>query len=245
MPDTSAEFDQFAGDYDAALNRGISLSGECKDYFIERRVDWTARCLAKLNAPRTNIVVMDYGAGTGSAFPKLRETFKTQRLLGVDVSTAELAVAKKDHPWSEVFTLEQTATAGIENTVDLAYSNGTFHHIPPEHRAGALALVHRSLKPGGLFALWENNPPGTPATRWVHEPHPTSTKTPSPSPPSKPSSASAPPASKSSAPTSFSSSPKMLAPLRGPSNRSSPASPWAPSTRSSAANRDVALASCQ
>ena len=164
MPDTSAEFDQFAGDYDAALNRGISLSGEGKDFFIERRVDWTARCLAKLNAPRTNIVVMDYGAGTGSAFPKLRETFKAQRLLGVDVSTAELAVAKKDYPWSEVFTLEQTA--GLDNTVDLAYSNGTFHHIPPEHRASALALVHRSLKPGGLFALWENNP-WNPGTRWV------------------------------------------------------------------------------
>ena len=166
QPQATPEFDQFAGDYDAALNRGISLSGEGKDYFIERRIDWTARCLSRLGASRSNIVVMDYGAGTGSAFPKLRDTFKTQRLLGVDVSTAELAIAKTDYPWSEVYTPEQTASAGIDNTVDLAYSNGTFHHIPPDHRAGALALVHRALKPGGLFALWENNP-WNPGTRWV------------------------------------------------------------------------------
>ena len=166
QPQAAPEFDQFAGDYDAALNRGISLSGEGKDYFIERRIDWTARCLERLHASRTNLTLLDYGCGTGSAFPKLRAAFTAQRLIGIDISTAELAVAKKDYPWSEVYTPEQTASAGIDNTVDLAYSNGTFHHIPPEHRAGALALVHRSLKPGGLFALWENNPWNL-GTRWV------------------------------------------------------------------------------
>jgi SAM-dependent methyltransferase len=160
---SAPEFDQFAGDYDAALNRGISLSGEGKDYFIERRVDWTARCLSRLGAPGHGISVMDYGCGTGSAFVKLRETFKAHRVIGVDVSTAELAVAKKDYPWSIVCTPEEV---GTDLAVDLAYSNGTFHHIPPEHRAGALALVFRSLKPGGLFALWENNP-WNPGTRWV------------------------------------------------------------------------------
>ncbi|MGN6368460.1 MAG: class I SAM-dependent DNA methyltransferase [Phycisphaerae bacterium] len=160
------EFDQFAGDYDAALNRGISLSGEGKDYFIERRIDWTARCLARLHVPGSNLVIMDYGAGTGSAFAKLRDTFKAARLIGVDVSTAELDIAKKDYPWSEVCTPDQAATAALDGVVDLAYSNGTFHHIPPDIRQSALALVHRSLKPGGLFALWENNP-WNPGTRWV------------------------------------------------------------------------------
>ena len=147
MPDTSEEFDQFAGDYDAAQNRGISLSGEGRHYFIERRVDWTCPLpshASTLPAPTSSSWIT--AQAPASAFPKLRETFETQRLLGVDVSTAELDIAKKDCPWSEVFTLEQTAAAGLDNTVDLTYSSGTFHHIPP-NTAAALALVHRPASP--------------------------------------------------------------------------------------------------
>lgn len=160
---TTPEFDQFAGDYDAALNRGISLSGEGKDFFIERRVDWTAKCLAKLGAQYEKAVVLDYGCGTGSAFAKLREAFKAERVIGIDVSTAELAIAKKDHPSAMAFTPGELPS---NLSADVAYSNGTFHHIPPDARADALALIHRSLKPGGYFALWENNP-WNPGTRWV------------------------------------------------------------------------------
>jgi SAM-dependent methyltransferase len=46
---------------------------------------------------------------------------------------------------------------------DLCYSNGAFHHIPPDERHTVLARLRRWLVPGGLFALFENNPvnPGT------------------------------------------------------------------------------------
>jgi SAM-dependent methyltransferase len=33
-----------------------------------------------------------------------------------------------------------------------------FHHIPPAERLAAVNYVYRCLKPGGVFALWENNP---------------------------------------------------------------------------------------
>lgn len=51
-------------------------------------------------------------------------------------------------------------------TIDLVFSNGTFHHIRPHERDDAVNYIHRSLRPGGLFALWENNP-WNPATRYV------------------------------------------------------------------------------
>ena len=46
---------------------------------------------------------------------------------------------------------------------DLAFCNGVFHHVPPADRPAALAWVRSRLRPGGLFALWENNSwnPGT------------------------------------------------------------------------------------
>jgi SAM-dependent methyltransferase len=49
---------------------------------------------------------------------------------------------------------------------DLAFCNGVFHHIPPAERTDAVATVWNALRPGGLFAFWENNP-WNPATRYV------------------------------------------------------------------------------
>jgi SAM-dependent methyltransferase len=46
---------------------------------------------------------------------------------------------------------------------DVAYCNGVFHHIPPNERPSAVRDVFTAMRPGGWFALWENNPwnPGT------------------------------------------------------------------------------------
>ena len=38
-------FDIYAEDYDIALARGISVSGEEKDYFARRRIEWLRDCL--------------------------------------------------------------------------------------------------------------------------------------------------------------------------------------------------------
>jgi len=50
--------------------------------------------------------------------------------------------------------------------VDLVYCNGVFHHISVSERAQVVAYIARALRPGGLFALWENNP-WNPGTRYV------------------------------------------------------------------------------
>ncbi len=48
----------------------------------------------------------------------------------------------------------------------MVYCNGVFHHIPPAQRAQTVNYIWHSLRPGGLFALWENNP-WNPGTRYV------------------------------------------------------------------------------
>ncbi len=42
--------------------------------------------------------------------------------------------------------------------LDFVFCNGVFHHIEPEQRSQAIDYVHASLRSGGLFAFWENNP---------------------------------------------------------------------------------------
>ncbi len=157
------EFDDFASNYDEALAQGIAVSGEDKDYFAQGRVTWLAGCLRRLCLePRS---VLDFGCGTGSAAPYLLNLNPTVQLLGVEVSAKSLEVARRDHgsPRARFFLhAERTPTADL----DLAFCNGVFHHIPLAERASAVEYVFRSLRPGGLFALWENNP-WNPGTRYV------------------------------------------------------------------------------
>ena len=46
------------------------------------------------------------------------------------------------------------------------YCNEVFHHIPSHERLAIVDYVYRSLRPGGLFAIWENNP-WNPGARYV------------------------------------------------------------------------------
>jgi SAM-dependent methyltransferase len=79
----------------------------------------------------------------------------------VDESEAAVAVARA----STIHGTRFESVGGFDpvGSADLAYCNGTFHHVPPEERPTALARIRQALRLGGLFAFWENNPwnPGT------------------------------------------------------------------------------------
>src|SRR3954468_15194441 len=64
-------FDQYADEYDVALAKAISVSGEDKMYFARGRVDWTKRVLEILGEKPATI--MDFGCGTGSSIPLFLE----------------------------------------------------------------------------------------------------------------------------------------------------------------------------
>jgi SAM-dependent methyltransferase len=157
-----SDFDIYAQNYDEALALGLSVTGETKDYYAAARVAWLAKRLAeRKHAVRT---VMDFGCGTGSGVPYLFDGLGARLVHGVDVSAASLETARATH------TRDGATFALIEErvgpTFDLAFCNGVFHHIPVAERHGAAAYVHDALLPGGMFALWENNP-WNPGTRYI------------------------------------------------------------------------------
>lgn len=160
MSQSEPLFDEFADEYVEALERGLSVSGESSDYFASGRVAWLAKRLARLGlGPRT---VMDFGCGVGGAVPHLHAAFAPERIVCVDTSRASLERARQLHAGlsAEFVHPDDYTPAG---SCDLVFTNGVFHHIEPSRRALALDYVRRSLRPGGVFALWENNPwnPGT------------------------------------------------------------------------------------
>ncbi len=161
--DNDSKFDGYANNYDAALNEGLSATGQTKDFFARERIIWLARCLERLNAKPAQI--MDYGCGTGSATPFLHEFMRPECTVGVDTSEKSLEVARRQYPGtSSRFLLNGDYTPSTN--IDLVYCNGVFHHIPPAVRAVHLRYIRDCLRPGGLFAFWENNP-WNPGTRYV------------------------------------------------------------------------------
>ncbi len=159
----ASEFDRFADTYDAEINQALSVTGETKDYFARERVKWLKKRLREIGEnPRSAI---DYGCGIGDTSALLLEHLGLNHVLGLDVSERSVELAEQRHGSSRC-SFGSFAGFAPEGSVDLVYCNGVFHHIPPGDRASALSLIHHSLRPGGIFALWENNP-WNPGTRYV------------------------------------------------------------------------------
>lgn len=155
------EFDAYAAQYEAALNEGLSISGEGPEYFARRRIEWTAKVVAQGSVKR----VLDFGCGVGIATPMIKESFSPELVFGFDPSTAAIERAVGEFGNAETQFTASTLTIP-QGHFDLAYCNGVFHHIQPEDRSSAFQTVFDSLKPGGWFAFWENNP-WNPGTRYV------------------------------------------------------------------------------
>jgi SAM-dependent methyltransferase len=165
-------FDEYADNYNEALGKALAASGEGREYFAEGRVAWVARCLTDLGVPQPR-VVLDFGCGDGFTAPMLRDALKAPFIVGVDVSSKSIEVAREkygtrasDSFIGRIITFERLGAFKPAAEMDVAYCNGVFHHIPPAERDKAVGIVRDALKPGGLFAFWENNP-WNPATRFV------------------------------------------------------------------------------
>jgi SAM-dependent methyltransferase len=158
--DSRESFDKYAAEYDNALSQGLSVSGETKNYFARRRIEWLRDRLQKDMACVDHI--MDYGCGTGSSAPLLSEILGANALVGTDKSVESLQIATHNFG-SKTATFLRFDEYQPDGRFDLVYCNGVFHHIALSERAAAVNYIFRSLRPGGYFAFWENNPwnPGT------------------------------------------------------------------------------------
>jgi len=156
-------FDGYAKSYDAALSSALAPSGESREFFAKGRVTWLRRSLGELGAsPRR---VLDFGCGDGSTTPVLQRILGAEFCIGVDVSPKSLDIARAKHA-TERIRFEPISDVRSDWQMDLVYCNGVFHHIAPDARPEALCMIRDALKPGGLFAFWENNA-WNPATRYV------------------------------------------------------------------------------
>ncbi len=159
-------FDAYASDYDAALNQGLRLTGEPKEYYAAGRTRWLAARLTQQHAAGSVRACFDFGCGTGSSRACLLDTFPGARYLGYDPSAASIAAAAAAAPTPDTVRFTCAEKDLPRAHFDLAFTNGVFHHIPPAQRAHAASTVWQCLKPGGWFAFWENNR-WNPLVHWI------------------------------------------------------------------------------
>ncbi|MGB8413433.1 MAG: methyltransferase [Candidatus Binatus sp.] len=159
----ASDFDEYAGSYDRDLALGLAATGEDRNYFARRRVEWLRRCLDRMQfaAGRT----IEFGCGTGSNVPFLIELAGATSVVGIDTSGRSLEVARSTFG-SLKAQFYASGDYEAQGSADLVFCNGVFHHIPPPDRAATVEYLYRCLRPGGLLALWENNP-WNPGTRYV------------------------------------------------------------------------------
>ena len=144
-------------EYESMLNEGIRLSGENMLFFLEGRLN----LLRKRLGPRESVRrVLDFGCGLGYASQRLKQMLPAAEIVGVDTSRNALEAAGRRNggPGIRFLTVEEVDRDPENSSYDLCHVNGVFHHIRPPERPAALGLIHRCLRPGGMLALFENNP---------------------------------------------------------------------------------------
>jgi SAM-dependent methyltransferase len=166
-----SSFDRYARDdtYGRVLDESLRVSGEGHAFFAEERVRWLAALLAAEGRPALpHRRTLDFGCGIGATAPLLQQALGGD-VVGVDADAASIERARAEHAREGQgggIRFAQRAALADQAPFDVAYCNGVFHHIPPAERAAELAAVFAALQPGGLFALWENNP-ANPGTRYI------------------------------------------------------------------------------
>jgi SAM-dependent methyltransferase len=149
------EFDRTAREYERLFERWLRIAGASREHFARSRLNWLARLLREREiAPRR---VMDFGCGTGMSLGLLADILEAEQVIGLDTSEESLAVARES-AGSRCVELATPAKHLPQQNLDLVFCNGVFHHIPVAERVTVVNYIHRCLRPGGIFALWENNP---------------------------------------------------------------------------------------
>jgi SAM-dependent methyltransferase len=151
-----------AVDYESMLDRGLQVTGEGKDYFMDGRLSYMRHCLPLNFSPKK---ILDFGCGTGETTKAISAIYPDATVLGVDTSLETVKYANANFG-TERIDFQHIDGLEAHRDFDLAYVNGVFHHIPPPEREKSATLLYDSLRQGGRLAYFENNP-WNPGTRWV------------------------------------------------------------------------------
>ena len=153
----TAEFDRFADEYDQVHEKNVAVTGEKPRFFHEYKIKVLGRMVRERGIQPESI--LDFGSGIGSSTPFFRRYFPAARLASADVSQRSLDVAASRYP--DVATglrIEGQRIPAEDHAFDITFSACVFHHIPQDGHTLWLRELRRVTRPGGMLAIFEQNP---------------------------------------------------------------------------------------
>jgi SAM-dependent methyltransferase len=153
--DKENSFDMYSDNYSKLVDKSISLSGEESSFFVKLKVSLLKSLMGKKH--QDELKILDFGCGTGRFSKFIISDFPNSSYCGIDTSEKSIKVAKESYPHTNFLTMESLPQLE-ENKYDLVFAACVFHHIPQKEQNDILVAVKNSLKPGGLFVMFEHNP---------------------------------------------------------------------------------------
>ena len=150
-----AEFDAYSRNYDEAVNSALAFTGMKVDIFTRVKADYLLDIIERVLATKT-VQVLDIGCGIGNLHPHL--VGKIARLTGIDVSGRCIQTARQHNPTVEYFTFDGINLPFADQSFDVAVAMAVFHHVPIADKLPLALEIRRTLRPGGVFAIFEHNP---------------------------------------------------------------------------------------
>ncbi|MGB3946830.1 MAG: class I SAM-dependent methyltransferase [Bacteroidia bacterium] len=168
----NAEFDQFANDYDALLQKSIGSSGYEASYFDEHKIKTLYNDYSSTNGVSKKLHILNFGCGTGKSEEYINKYFKNCNITSADVSEKALETAKKKNVSFNniqyVAFTDVEELRNIEVKFDIVFVANVFHHIPEELHLNTLKQLKSMLSDTGFLYVFEHNPKN-PLTRKVFE----------------------------------------------------------------------------
>ncbi len=98
--------------------------------------------------------ILDIGCGSGREYPLIQKLDLNLHYTGVDISTAQLAEAKKRFPEGHFVEGNMLELPFPDHQYDVAVLAASLHHLPTHAaRLKALEEASRVLKPGGIVCM--------------------------------------------------------------------------------------------
>jgi SAM-dependent methyltransferase len=154
-PQHQAEFDQYAGSYEAMHATSVAASGESPEYFAT----YKQKVLERMLGAGFGLPVLDYGCGIGNLTVHLVKSFPDVH--GFDPSAECVKLAHERAPQAKFHHDPAELPKGVFGAAILA---NVLHHVPPAERPALMETVAASLAPGGRLVIFEHNP-WNPVTR--------------------------------------------------------------------------------
>ena len=151
------EFNRYSETYRESVERSIAFSGAGLDVFTRAKARELLGLAARRVGDPRGLSFLDVGCGPGETDRWLEG--RVRGLMGVDVSTEMIAVARERNPWADYRPAGADGDLPFpEECFDVCFAVCVLHHVPVRQRPPLLAEMARVTKSGGLVAIFEHNP---------------------------------------------------------------------------------------